>query len=69
MTKQYIRRIRLNATSDMETVTSHVVLVEMLCKADIGEWLVTLDENMEFCNAPSTLPIEDQTTPIGSPWK
>lgn len=63
MTPQYIKRIRINATSDLDCVTHHVVLVQFI--QDGFRCLV--EESL--CNPPEGLPIEDLTAPVGSPWK
>lgn len=59
----YIKRIRINATTDLERVTHHVVLVEF-----IQDGIRCRVEDCH-CNPPEGLPTEDLTAPVGSPWK
>jgi hypothetical protein len=62
----YKNQVKVNCSNNTKTVTSHIVLTR-------GRWWVVGMGFVDFCmqckDVPAGLPITDETTPIGSPFK
>lgn len=64
----YERRVIVNVSNNMRTVTGHQTMV-------LGKWWIQGLGVMSFCLAsplkdePENLPTTDKSTPIGSPFK
>lgn len=67
----YLDQVKVNTTTDLKTVTGHIILTRGIHHGipwETNKGLEYIDSSFvcECRNAPSGLPLIDQSTPIGS---